>query len=103
MHRKQDAQLARDQLSNDPRNLTEQSRNDPSVAAPYKWDEISETAKHGQILALVSSARDETRPYYYQGRYMTNVSEENWVGRWYLWHSFRYRYVEEVKACPYEY
>ncbi|CAN9084252.1 unnamed protein product [Alternaria alternata] len=25
------------------------------------------------------------------GRYWTQVNEENWVARWYLWHSFRYR------------
>lgn len=30
------------------------------------------------------------------GRYMTNVNEENWVARWYLWHSFRYRFVKTI-------
>ncbi|KAF1931460.1 uncharacterized protein M421DRAFT_418088 [Didymella exigua CBS 183.55] len=32
------------------------------------------------------------------GRYMTNVNEENWVARWYLWHSFRYRDNRDNRA-----
>jgi hypothetical protein len=88
-----EAQAARDRLSRDAQNLTDQSRTDPSVTAPYKWDEISETAKHAEILTVVANAGPQTRPYYGMGRYMTNVNEENWVARWYLWHSFRYRFV----------
>jgi hypothetical protein len=65
----------------------------PSTRTPYKWDEISETAKHREILTLVNNAAPETRYYYALGRYNTNVNEENWVARWYLWHSFRYRLV----------
>jgi len=61
------------------------------VAEPYRWDEISETAKHSEILKIVRDACAETRPYYDMGRYWTQVNEENWVARWYLWHSFRYR------------
>lgn len=60
---------------------------------PYKWDEICETAKHREILTVVYNPTPETAPYYAAGRYVTNVSEENWVARWYLWHSFRYRFV----------
>ncbi|KAF1845276.1 uncharacterized protein K460DRAFT_405540 [Cucurbitaria berberidis CBS 394.84] len=86
-----EAQVARDTLSRNPLYLTDQSKADPNVATPYKWDEISETAKHLEILTVVNNARQETRPYYHLGRYMTNVNEENWVARWYLWHSFRYR------------
>jgi len=86
-----EAQAARDRLSRDERNLTEQSRANSSVTAPFKWDEISETAKHVEILTIVTNAGPQTRPYYEMGRYMTNVNEENWVARWYLWHSFRYR------------
>lgn len=63
------------------------------MTAPYKWDEISETAKHYEILTVVNNAGQQTRPYYVMGRYVTNVNEENWVARWYLWHSFRYRSV----------
>lgn len=74
-------------------NLTDQSRADPAVIPPYKWDEISETAKHNQILSIVAGAQPQTRPYYQVGRYMTKVAEENWVARWYLWHAFRYRCV----------
>ncbi|KAJ8111636.1 hypothetical protein OPT61_g5818 [Boeremia exigua] len=93
-----EAQVARDRLSRDERNLTDQSRADPSVTAPYKWDEISETAKHVEILTLVNNAGPHTRPYYEMGRYMTNVNEENWVARWYLWHSFRYRDNRDNRA-----
>nr|GFD54315.1 hypothetical protein [Tanacetum cinerariifolium] len=88
---------ARDRLSRDAQNLTDQSRTDPSVTAPYKWDEISETAKHAGILTVVNNAGPQTRPYYEKGRYMTNVNEENWVARWYLWHSFRYRLVRPFR------
>lgn len=66
------------------------------MRAPYKWDEISETAKHFEILTVVNNAGPHTRPYYNLGRYVTNVNEENWVARWYLWHSFRYRLVDEL-------
>ncbi|UPX15522.1 uncharacterized protein EKO05_0005967 [Ascochyta rabiei] len=86
-----EAQAARDRLSRNQINLTDQSRADPLVTAPYKWDEISETAKHYEILTVVNNAGPQTRPYYGMGRHTTNVSEESWVARWYLWHSFRYR------------
>lgn len=63
---------------------------DPSVRRPYKWDQISETAKHYWILMVVHHASAKTQPYYAMGRHGT-INEENWVARWYLWHSFRYR------------
>lgn len=88
-----DAQVARDRLSTSRHNLTEQSRVNPAVQPPFKWDQISETAKHREILAIVAGASPQTGPYYTYGRYQTNVNEENWVARWYLWHSFRYRWV----------
>ena len=87
-------------MSRSEHNLTDQSRANPSVTAPYKWDEISETAKHYEILTVVNNAGPQTRPYYVMGRYVTNVNEENWVARWYLWHSFRYRFV--VTTSPVE-
>ena len=89
-----EAEVARDALSSNPYNLTDQSKTDPSVCEPYRWDEISETAKHTYVLMVVRDACPETRPYYYMGCYRTAVNEENWVARWYLWHSFRYRYVD---------
>jgi hypothetical protein len=91
-----EAQAARDRLSRDPQNLTDHSKTDHSITTPYKWDEISETAKHAEILIIVANAGPQTRPYYGMGRYMTNVNEENWVARWYLWHSFRYRFVKII-------
>jgi len=87
----QEAQNARDSLSRNPNNLTDQSKEDTRVQTPYKWDEISETAKHREILTTVHNAPPHTKYYYMMGRYQTNVCEENWVARWYLWHSFRYR------------
>ncbi|KAH7396707.1 hypothetical protein DE146DRAFT_756413 [Phaeosphaeria sp. MPI-PUGE-AT-0046c] len=94
----QEAQQARDSLSRNPINLTDQSRANPSTRTPYKWDEISETAKHREILTLVNNARPPTNYYYAMGRYQTNVAEENWVARWYLWHSFRYRDNRDTRS-----
>ncbi|EAT78217.2 hypothetical protein HBH56_230690 [Parastagonospora nodorum] len=87
----QEAQVARDSLSSNPRNLTDQSRVNKYIQMPYKWDEISETAKHREILTVVNNAPPITKYFYTLGRYQTTVNEENWVARWYLWHSFRYR------------
>ncbi|KAF2874564.1 hypothetical protein BDV95DRAFT_604731 [Massariosphaeria phaeospora] len=87
----QQASAARDRLSWDPDNLTSQSRTEPGVTAPYRWDQLSETAKHREILSTVHKADDLTQPYYELGQYQTQVNQENWVARWYLWHSFRHR------------
>ncbi|KAH9864241.1 hypothetical protein J1614_010175 [Plenodomus biglobosus] len=95
-----DAECARDIMSAQPHNLTQQSRANPNVVPPYKWDELSETAKHNQILLIVAKANSQTRPYYQEGRYMTNVAEENWVARWYLWHAFRYRDNRVPRSRP---
>jgi hypothetical protein len=85
-------------LSRNSLNLTDQSKENPAVRPPYKWDEISETAKHYEILTVVNNAGPHTRPYYNLGYYRTNVNEENWVARWYLWHSFRYRFVQALEC-----
>lgn len=29
------------------------------------------------------------------------TGEENWVARWYLWHSFRYRFVRLIRLLVY--
>jgi hypothetical protein len=55
-------------------------------------------AKHSEILMLVNKAPPRTKYYYEIGRYQTNVNEENWVARWFLWHSFRYRLVHIVNT-----
>jgi len=92
-HRKllDEAGEARDRLSWNERNLTNHSQADPKVRKPYKWDEISETAKHQGILELAHGSGQDTRRFYDEGRYITTAAEENWVARWYLWHAFRYR------------
>ena len=82
-------------MSSDAASLTPQSR--ASAVQPlYKWDQLSETAKHRAILRIVENASAQTRPYYDQGHHSTEISQgniiqENWVARWYLWHSFRNR------------
>lgn len=47
-----------------------------SVRTAYKWDEISETAKHGKILEMAKNARSPTKPYYTMGYYKTQENEE---------------------------
>ncbi|KAF2471859.1 uncharacterized protein BDR25DRAFT_367738 [Lindgomyces ingoldianus] len=79
-----EAQVGRDRLSTQPANLTAQSSQDPNVQPYYKWDEISETAKHREILAIVKRADFRTRPYYEMGSYYEGGNEENWViSPWY--------------------
>ncbi|KAF1911266.1 hypothetical protein BDU57DRAFT_543167 [Ampelomyces quisqualis] len=93
-----EAQDTRDSLSRNPLNLTDQSKANPFTRTPYKWDEISETAKHRETLTMVNNAPPHTKYYYAMGRYQTNVNEENWVARWYLWHSFRYRDNRDTRS-----
>jgi hypothetical protein len=83
-----DAQRARDTLRWKALDLTALSRTDPSVRPPYKWDQISETAKHGEILTTIHNDTPITKHYYNVGRYRAGMNEENWLARWYLWHSF---------------
>lgn len=99
----QEATAGRDRLSYDPANLTAQSRADVLVRAPYKWDQLSETAKHAEILRIYNMASPYTRYYYDKGRYTTQVYQgvfvdENWAIRWFLWHSFRYRDNRDTRA-----
>lgn len=79
-------------MSNDPKNLTEYSRaqKNPPAQRPYRWDELSETARHNEILLIVRQAAASTQPYYAMG-YYKRATEENWVAQWFLWHCFRYR------------
>ncbi|KAF2178356.1 hypothetical protein K469DRAFT_600197 [Zopfia rhizophila CBS 207.26] len=87
----EEASRGRDRLSSNNANLTVYSMTVVNPVPPYKWDQLSETAKHREILDIVRAASPQTRRYYDMGRYITQVNEENWVVRWYLWHSFRYR------------
>ncbi|KAL5115867.1 hypothetical protein ACEQ8H_006269 [Pleosporales sp. CAS-2024a] len=95
-----EAQRARDSLSTNPHDLSEISKRSPHIRPPYKWDELTETARHRETLNLARNAQPETRPYYEKGSYRTNVADENWVARWYLWHSFRYKcaYIDRSNA-----
>ncbi|KAL5400919.1 hypothetical protein PMIN03_011972 [Paraphaeosphaeria minitans] len=84
-----EAEQGRDRLSGDYNSLTKISMKE-GARAPYKWDDLSETARHREILNIVRTASVYTRPYYQLGRWMT-TEEENWVAEWFLWHSFRFR------------
>lgn len=87
----EEASNGRDRLSKDPRNLTAYSKSqNPPAKPPYKWDELSETARHNEILLIVRNAGYRTQPYYAMGSYR-RATEENWVAQWFLWHCFRYR------------
>ncbi|KAF2248005.1 hypothetical protein BU26DRAFT_595821 [Trematosphaeria pertusa] len=86
----QEATRGRDRLSQDFGSLTLESQRNRYIQTPYKWDELSETAKHKEIRSIVGAAGAYTQPYYMMGEY-GRVEKENWVARWYLWHSFRYR------------
>ncbi|PIB01325.1 hypothetical protein CB0940_00966 [Cercospora beticola] len=52
---------------------------------------INETATHAEILRIYKLASPETRTIYDLGKDTDGPEEENWVIRWLLWHSFRYR------------
>lgn len=84
-----EASYGRDRLSGDYNSLTKQSMKE-GARAPYKWDDLSETARHREILNIVRMASVYTWPYYQVGRW-TTAEEENWVAEWFLWHSFRFR------------
>jgi hypothetical protein len=86
-----EASRGRDRVSNIYENLTTHSQRNPKVQAPYKWDELKETARHREVLYIAEYASPDTRPYFQMGRYRTTVEEENWVAQWFLWHCFRYR------------
>lgn len=85
-----EAAVSRDRLSYNPDNLNDASRADPRTRAPYRWDQLTETAIHREILTIASTENASTRFFYNKGSWTDKV-EENWVVRWYLWHSFRYR------------
>ncbi|KAF2739773.1 hypothetical protein EJ04DRAFT_294376 [Polyplosphaeria fusca] len=87
----EEAARSRDRLSIDPQNLTPHAKSNARVAQPYKWDQLSEMAKYSAQKDLAKYASEYTKPYYEQGWWTNGDNEENWVARWYLWHSFRYR------------
>lgn len=92
-----EAEQGRDRLSGDYNSLTRLSKKE-GARAPYKWDDLSETARHREILHIVQAASVYTRPYYQMGRWMT-TEEENWVAEWFLWHSFRFRDNRNTQAA----
>ncbi|KAF2652657.1 hypothetical protein K491DRAFT_604424, partial [Lophiostoma macrostomum CBS 122681] len=70
---------------------------------PYRFDELSETVIHTQVLSICHSSQDETKRFYMMGQGFQQlgqgtVQEDNWVVLWFLWHSFRYRDNRESGA-----
>ena len=88
---KDEAGRGRDRVSSDFNNLTSHSQSSPMIQPPYKWDQLTETARHREILNIAARASDYTKPYFQKGSYRTSVAEENWVAQWFMWHCFRYR------------
>ena len=71
---------------------------------PYRWDQLTETAKHREIMHIFATASPRARYFYDKAHYSTQVRqgewvEENWAIRWYLWHSFRYRDNRDNRAA----
>ncbi|KAF2754750.1 hypothetical protein EJ05DRAFT_513680 [Pseudovirgaria hyperparasitica] len=60
------------------------------IARPT-WDSIPETDKYNQIAIIFERSDPYVRYYYQIGAYEDGPNKENWVIRWLLWHSFRYR------------
>ncbi|XTI85523.1 hypothetical protein V2W45_1340474 [Cenococcum geophilum] len=88
---REEASAGRDRLSLSRDNLVEQCRLNPAIQPPYSWDNLSETARHREILNIYRSASPITKAYYDYGSYRSGPNEENWVVQWCLWHVFRYR------------
>jgi hypothetical protein len=78
-------------LSSDPDKLSKYASAFPAIKKPYKWGEISDTGKWNKTLEMVDNATADLKEYYNLGEYKTEVVRENWVAKFYLWRSFRYR------------
>jgi hypothetical protein len=59
-----------------------------TTSKPYKWDEISDTAKDKKCLEMAEKAPQELVQYYQIGTYRNQAARGNWVARCYLWHNF---------------
>lgn len=81
-------------------NLSGPAKISPTTQKSYKWDEISEIAKHEKTLEMADTAAPELAQYYKLGEYFNKTGRENWVARWYLWRSFRNNRVEVGGANP---
>lgn len=66
-------------------------RNDPRVVPPYAYGQIDEDAIQAEVVRIRRDASPETRFIYNVGCDYEGDREENWIIRWLLWHSFRYR------------
>ncbi|KAJ4286500.1 hypothetical protein N0V90_013200 [Kalmusia sp. IMI 367209] len=87
---KKDAECGRDGLSHNFEALTDLSKL-RNVLMPFRWDDLQETYRYNERMAMVQRATCETQAYYQQGVWETSVLQDNWVADWFLWHSFRFR------------
>lgn len=85
-----EAAAGRQRISQSAENLNLQYRHDPDVQPPYTYNQITETARHREILTIYRNAAVETRTFYNRGQFFEGPNEENWIIRWCLYHSFRY-------------
>jgi len=85
-----EAAAGRQRISQSAENLNLQYRHDPDVSPPYTYNQITETARHREILTIYRNASPETGSFYERGQFFEGANEENWIIRWCLYHSFRY-------------
>ena len=73
----------RDRVNQNPESLVPQYQGQTNIHPPYEGSQITETAKHREILNIYRLSSERTRAYYDLGRYQDGPNEENWVIRWY--------------------
>ncbi|KAF1991902.1 hypothetical protein K402DRAFT_295513, partial [Aulographum hederae CBS 113979] len=87
---KEEAALGRDRTTRNRDNLTPACRQE-NASPPYSSSQISETAKHREVITIYQNASPLTKPFYDLGCFQEGGNWDNWVIRWLLWHVFRYR------------
>ncbi|KAF2841978.1 hypothetical protein M501DRAFT_372936 [Patellaria atrata CBS 101060] len=85
----------RQRLIADPNNL---QNSDPKLRPPYSWAHISESAKHKEVREIFRTASPIAAPYFQYGEFMDGQNQDNWVIRWLLWHTFRYKDSRNVRV-----
>jgi hypothetical protein len=93
---KDDAAAGRERLSYDPKNLAPPLMAGRKPQTAYKYDQLSESARHQEILNIYRVSRPSTRLYYEKGHIRKEIRpgeyvEESRVIDWFLWHTFSYR------------
>lgn len=89
-HCQDEATVGRQRLSESPDNLRVQYRNDRAIQQPYSYNHIAEAALRLEISRIWHGMAAELQPFYARGYCFAGQTDENWVIRWCLYHSFRY-------------